>query len=353
MAIKELKDTPGYVANPLEQDQTATQASQNSGDTPPPVSSGGMAPQVSSVVPGEVIRPDATQTTPDNLDTGALSGIADALSGIFGEPEVQDTETPIATPSFTENPLAQPGPAKPSILGMISPQSYGSVQKLETPVPVETVQNDRGYESVLGKILDPEPAASRPPSRTIAAHKDQTLNAQPAPETIKSVVDDYKKNPSAYRIDSSQIVDRSREVGSNWNFGTMKADSLVIHHTAGRGTSDGVIQTFKERNFPAHFVIERDGNIVQVLGLDQRGQHTKNAQDGSGITNANSWGVEIIARDDSDVTPVQVQAALKLSNYLEGHGLNKNKIVAHGAINSHKQATEGQTVIQTLAQLGG
>jgi len=68
---------------------------------------------------------------------------------------------------------------------------------------------------------------------------------------------------SAPAMDISELNDVSGSVGSNWNFGTMKANALIVHHTAGRPTVAGVIQTFKDRNFPAHFVVDREGQITE------------------------------------------------------------------------------------------
>ena len=145
-----------------------------------------------------------------------------------------------------------------------------------------------------------------------------------------------------------EIADRSTDVGRSWNFGKMKANSLVVHHTAGRGTVEGVIQTFKDRNFPAHFVVDRKGKIHQILGLDQRGQHTKNSSIND-ISNKNSWGVEVIARDDKDITPEQVDATMRLSKYLnETQGMPMDRIFGHGEINTHKRATEGKTIVTAL-----
>lgn len=191
-------------------------------------------------------------------------------------------------------------------------------------------------------------------ARTMQAYIQEAVTATPAPGTFDELVSQYKTDPSAFTLSPEEIQDLSKETGSRWNFGTLSApNALVVHHTAGGGTAEGVIQTFTERNFPAHFVIDREGQITQVLGLDQKGQHTRPAQDDSGISNANSWGVEVIAKDDSDVLPVQAAATVRLSKYLETYGLDPNRVVGHGAINAHKQATEGQSIVTLLRQING
>src|SRR3989338_5603967 len=102
------------------------------------------------------------------------------------------------------------------------------------------------------------------------------------------------------------------ETRAKWDaFGSMQeVEGFVVHHTGGNGTVEGVVNTFKERNFPAHYIIDRDGIIYQILSDNMRGQHIMS---GNGfadsqapyLSNANTLGVEIMAHDDADVLPVQ------------------------------------------------
>lgn len=375
MAVNDIKQSTGYTPNPVERQPDPQQASSNAGDAPPPAPSASLAPQVSQVVPGEAVKPQASVMQPHGLDNSVYSGIGESLSGLLAQLSPEPTEQPVEPVQVASagtgsiETLGAPTKA-PSILSQIAPQQFNSVEKVvgTTPAPAPavdpTLPNQRGYTSVLPGMLGvekPKPApapvevaAVDPKSRTMGAYIAATANAPVNPATISSVVEAYKANPAAFTVSEQDIDDVSPEVSSSWNFGEMsQPNALVVHHTAGGGDRDGVINTFKERGFPAHFIIERDGKIVQVLGINQKGQHTKPAQDGSDISNSNSWGVEIIAKDDSDVTPTQVQAAIKLTNLLETHGLKRDRIVGHGQINSHKQATEGKTVLDTIAQIGG
>lgn len=241
---------------------------------------------------------------------------------------------------------------RPSVPQSTGPAATGEGSAGSSETALEATTAMAGVEAKPPGMLM-NAYANTEATRTMKSYIDQSMTATPKPGTFDQVVSEYRSNPDSFKMDSSGIRDRSGEVGGRWNFGSMRADSLVVHHTAGRGGADGVIQTFTERNFPAHFIIDRDGEITQVLGLDQKGQHTKPAQDGSGITNSNSWGVEVIAKDDSDVLPVQAAATIRLAKYLENYGLNPQRIVGHGAINRHKQATEGQSIIKLLEQIRG
>lgn len=208
----------------------------------------------------------------------------------------------------------------------------------------------------LGLSTEYTPPAPEPitaPNQSQANPDIFKLSNARSPEAAAEALSYFQSNPQAVRIDPTQIVDMTPTTSGNWNFGKLsQPNALVIHHTAGRGGVDGVVQTFKERGYPAHFVIDRDGTIHRILADDQKGQHTRPAQDGSGITNSNSWGVEIIAKDDADLTPAQVQASIQLSYYLhDNYQMPLDRVVGHGQINDHKQETEGATVLAALSEL--
>ena len=208
----------------------------------------------------------------------------------------------------------------------------------------------------LGLSTEYTPPAPEPitaPNQSQANPDIFKLSNARSPEAASEALAYFQSNPQAVRIDPTQIVDMTPTTSGNWNFGKLsQPNALVIHHTAGRGGVDGVVQTFKERGYPAHFVIDRDGTIHRILADDQKGQHTRPAQDGSGITNSNSWGVEIIAKDDADLTPAQVQASIQLSyNLHDNYQMPLDRVVGHGQINDHKQETEGATVLAALSEL--
>ena len=145
----------------------------------------------------------------------------------------------------------------------------------------------------------------------------------------------------------SGVIDLTNKTQGLFNFGSLSGrEGFIIHHTAGRGTADGIINVFKQRNFPTQFIIDREGKIYQVLPSGRRGQHMKNGQGvGEGLSNANTEGVEVIAKDDSDILPVQVEAAKKLAKML---GYSDTQVYGHGEVNPHKQRTEGMTIVKAI-----
>lgn len=234
-----------------------------------------------------------------------------------------------------------------------NPEPWATIGRIQRPgeTAEEATASVAGAVKPTGMLMGAYTASQ--PSRTMQQYIQEQTTAKAAPNSYDEIISRYKSDPSSFNGTADDIKDISGEVGGRWNFGDLHADSLVVHHTAGRGSVEGVVQTFTERGFPAHFVIDREGAITQVLGLNQKGQHTKTAEDGSGISNSNSWGVEVMAKNDADVLPVQAAATVRLATYLKTYGLNPNKIVGHGAINSHKEATEGESIVNLLRQING
>lgn len=151
--------------------------------------------------------------------------------------------------------------------------------------------------------------------------------------------------PQATAPVSGNLIDLTDRV--NFNFGSLTSKSgFVVHHTAGRGTAEGVLNTFRQRNFPTQYIIDREGRSYRVLRPGMQGQHMREGQGvGQGLNNTNTEGVEVIANDDSDVLPVQVAAAQSLVSSL---GYSPNQVFGHGEVNPHKQRTEGATIVRAI-----
>lgn len=172
------------------------------------------------------------------------------------------------------------------------------------------------------------------------------------PELIADKAAEWNDQLQPYN--ASEIIDFTGKVKrGRFNFGSLTSrEGLVIHHTAGNDDdiAEEVIGTFHKRNFPAHFVIDRQGKTYQVLGLNQQGQHIesgrKYAKEFSNLSNSNTHGVEIIGADDNSILDVQVQAAIRLAKFL---GYKPYQVYSHGEVNvGHKSATEGNKVIKAI-----
>lgn len=125
--------------------------------------------------------------------------------------------------------------------------------------------------------------------------------------------------------------------------GTPKA--FIVHHTGGGGDVQGVIDTLNQRHLGVQYIMDRDGRVYQVGGPGESQMMPGWGKFGSGLSNANTVGMEVIAKDDSDLTPAQIAAAQQFikSTY---PGI---PVYGHGQVNpGHKQETEGMTIVNAI-----
>jgi|GEM_PF-6710055 len=126
-----------------------------------------------------------------------------------------------------------------------------------------------------------------------------------------------------------------------------KPEAFIMHHTGGRGSVEGVVATLKQRGLGVQYIMDRDGKIYSTENLGLKMQHIRQGEEvGKGLSNANTVGMEIIAKDDDDITPQQVEAAkaFMIKYYPDTRPLG------HGEVNSHKQETEGQKVTHAIEE---
>jgi N-acetyl-anhydromuramyl-L-alanine amidase AmpD len=119
---------------------------------------------------------------------------------------------------------------------------------------------------------------------------------------------------------------------------------FVVHHTAGRGTADAVVDILNNRGLGVQWIIDREGKVYRSFPEGMAAWHTghQDQKDApSDLQNNTAQGVEVVAKDDADVLPIQVLAAWRLLKYL---GYSKDAVWGHGEVTHNKQATEGQTI---------
>ena len=144
----------------------------------------------------------------------------------------------------------------------------------------------------------------------------------------KQVILEIKKLTSL--LNEVQITDisslskyprKNEPLNSNKNF--------IIHHTAGRGSAESVVNVLNNRKnkktgkvqpLGVQYVIDREGKVFRTLPSGGRGAHILDSDDFAkapkGINNSNSQGVEVIGMNDEDILPVQAVAALQLVKQL-------------------------------------
>lgn len=107
--------------------------------------------------------------------------------------------------------------------------------------------------------------------------------------------------------------------------GGTKITAIVVHYT----TTDNIespIGHFKTGmpRVSAHYIIGKDGRIVQMVKDEDRAWHC-------GSFNSDAIGIEHVAELGDKLTPKQEASSVALIKYLvKKHGIAKNKILGHG-----------------------
>jgi hypothetical protein len=120
--------------------------------------------------------------------------------------------------------------------------------------------------------------------------------------------------------------------------------AFIFHHTGGGGTIEGVRSTLRQRGLGAQYVMDRDGNIMQIGGPGS--SHMLPGWGiGAGLNNGNTVGMEVIAKNNKDVTPQQIKAAQAFIAQNYPH----LPIYGHGEVNpGHKEADEGMAIVNAI-----
>lgn len=93
------------------------------------------------------------------------------------------------------------------------------------------------------------------------------------------------------------------------------------------------------------YAIDREGKITRLLPEGAKGYHAGRLEKMPGWGNENLEGVEVIAKDEKDVTDVQRQAVARLAAQRGkrwGYDL-KTRIFGHGEGTGRKERDEGAT----------
>ena len=134
---------------------------------------------------------------------------------------------------------------------------------------------------------------------------------------------------------------------------------MAVHHTADKPIENLVkygqtVDAGRGGAFGYHYYIGRDGRVIQGAPLEKRTNHIKPpknaARSGSfgGASNSNTIGISLVGGADGE-TPEQIKAAENLSRRLMAiHGIGPESVFGHGEIQSDRQHTEGEALVNLL-----
>ena len=124
------------------------------------------------------------------------------------------------------------------------------------------------------------------------------------------------------------------------SYSTNNVEYIMLHHTAG-STIEGALRAFASRGVSCHYVVGKDGTIVQAVP-EERGAYCA----GSGILpgmNTKAIGIEIVnLGNGKDVyPPEQVEAVRNLVTYLiSKYNIQPGHLVGHGWYTDRKLPCE-------------
>lgn len=159
------------------------------------------------------------------------------------------------------------------------------------------------------------------------------------------------------------IVDRSGQYPGNVakaNGGKLTAvDGLIVHHTGGDASVDTYADNMNSSHIGTQYIMDRDGTIYKLTPDGTRTNQilpSWGAASTSWANNGTVEGIELIAANDKDVTPAQVQSLTTFAfwhSQVNGYDPTTN-VLGHGEVNGFgkpagiggqyvRESTEGYT----------
>jgi len=188
-------------------------------------------------------------------------------------------------------------------------------------------------------------------------HEQHKINYEEAYQKYLNTKDlsDAEKKALVDKAGTSRVLGRRN--GGEKQYIDIDPKWAVIHHTANNRKADhdgtSYAEKWRDTGKGIHFLVSPDGTIHQIQDIKKRGVHTGQANTEFGkdqkISNINSFGIEVDAKNDKHVTLAQREAVIRLLKLL---GMKAENIVGHGEIKNSKHAQAGQTVIQKIRGAG-
>ncbi|SFS75708.1 N-acetylmuramoyl-L-alanine amidase [Sphingobacterium wenxiniae] len=129
----------------------------------------------------------------------------------------------------------------------------------------------------------------------------------------------YREAPVTGQLEKI-VTPVEKEWVASTNFGVRKPNYVMIHHTA-QQSLDQTVKTFHNMKVgvSSHYVIGRDGKIVQMVNDLYRGHHAGLGKWGNDTDlNSSSIGIELDNNGTTDPWPeVQINALTSLLSYLK------------------------------------
>ena len=173
-------------------------------------------------------------------------------------------------------------------------------------------------------------------------------------EKAKTFAGIYRASPVEDRLAKLDWTDK--EWIASTNFGMRKPNYVMIHHTA-QNSTEHTVRTFHNEKVgvSSHYVIGRDGKIIQMVNDYYRAHHAGAGRWGNDTDlNSSSIGIELDNNGTTDPWPeVQIQALIRLLNYLkETHRIPQANFIGHMDYAPTRKIDPSRFPWKTLADAG-
>ncbi|TDO28709.1 RHS repeat-associated protein [Sediminibacterium goheungense] len=168
-------------------------------------------------------------------------------------------------------------------------------------------------------------------------------------------VSQYKKSIINGEMQSSDITQNRV---SELERGSLSSVAGVVLHRTESSNTKGTLNAFKTGrdgvNYGTHFLVGKDGEILQTANLENYTLHVGKTRLNSYPKNQNSIGIEVVGKYDytnkawESLTPSQVRSVTSLTNYLMvSYKLSSTSLYTHDKI-SYKTHGEGTVVLDAI-----
>jgi Transglycosylase SLT domain/N-acetylmuramoyl-L-alanine amidase len=284
------------------------------------------------VPPGVIQTPSQGEMPLEQLQSQLLPGQVAQQTGRYnaqGQPLYQAVTPPtVPKPPKPELPVPPPAPPPPPAAAAAPPEPPAPPAPAAPPTRPELPIPPPAPVPEVPRVGYPSPAFTAAEAVSPAE-----------PGGVVSVV------PAAPRAAPQPTVTPTTG-GPPTGLPVYPAQGFVFHHSGG-STLEGLRNTLHKRGLGSQYLMDRDGTIYSFAGAGSPHMRPNDQFGGvaPGLSNKNAVGMEIVAKNDQDVTPAQVAAARQFiaTNY------PTVPVYGHGEVNpGHKMRDEGLTVANAI-----
>ncbi|HLT87721.1 N-acetylmuramoyl-L-alanine amidase [Sphingobacterium arenae] len=173
-------------------------------------------------------------------------------------------------------------------------------------------------------------------------------------EKAKEFAELYQEAPVTGQLEKAAVSEK--EWIASVNFGVRKPNYVVLHHTA-QNSIEQTVRTFHNQKVgvSSHYVIGRDGKVIQMVNDLYRGHHAGVSRWGNDTDlNSSSIGIELDNNGTTDPWPdIQINALIGLLRYLkETYKIPQANFIGHMDVSPGRKIDPSRFPWKTLADQG-